>query len=413
MKKFLIFLGFIFLAYCILLSFYNFSIVNSINIEKEQIQIDNIHIYGTHLNISGDYNITGDTDLVLYNGDFTSYQININNGTFNLSPYINDGMYLDNLNNGNYYMFLRVKYLENDKEQYKYYSLKNNTDYKETTYYTMSNYNKKIIINSDNKYNTLMLKVSNNKDKNIYDIVIDPGHGGKDPGACRYKYCETDFTMDIALKIKDILEQDGIKVKLTYEKDSLKKNEKLDEYGEHGRAVIPHEVKAKYLFSIHLNSSNDKDINGFEVYTAKNINYDFAKLLRDNVITSTKSKYSNNTKNKIFDSIYSRNFTTDDINETLKQYKKENKIPYDFSVNSSYYYMIRETGGMVTGAYVDNRNEDRIGNPYLKSNVGTEAYLLELGYLSNKNELNHIINNVDKYIDSIAKSIRTLYVDNN
>lgn len=413
MKKFLIFLGFIFLAYCILLSFYNFSIVNSINIEKEQIQIDNIHIYGTHLNISGDYNITGDTDLVLYNGDFTSYQININNGTFNLSPYINDGMYLDNLNNGNYYMFLRVKYLENDKEQYKYYSLKNNTDYKETTYYTMSNYNKKIVINSDNKYNTLMLKVSNNKDKNIYDIVIDPGHGGKDPGACRYKYCETDFTMDIALKIKDILEQDGIKVKLTYEKDSLKKNEKLDEYGEHGRAVIPHEVKAKYLFSIHLNSSNDKDINGFEVYTAKNINYDFAKLLRDNVITSTKSKYSNNTKNKIFDSIYSRNFTTDDINETLKQYKKENKIPYDFSVNSSYYYMIRETGGMVTGAYVDNRNEDRIGNPYLKSNVGTEAYLLELGYLSNKNELNHIINNVDKYIDSIAKSITTLYVDNN
>ena len=69
--------------------------------------------------------------------------------------------------------------------------------------------------------------------------------------------------------------------------------------------------------------------------------------------------------------------------------------PYDITTNSNYYYMIRETGGIVTGAYVDNRNDKILSNPYTKSNVGTEAYLLELGYLSNKNDLNNMINNIN------------------
>ena len=73
--------------------------------------------------------------------------------------------------------------------------------------------------------------------------------------------------------------------------------------------------------------------------------------------------------------------------------------------------MIRETGGIVTGAYVDDRNEEILGNPYVKSNVGVEAYLLELGYLTSKNDLNNIVNNLDKYIAGIVDSIKLLYND--
>lgn len=413
MKKFLCIWGLLILLYSGLLIYDNNG-ANSydLKIEEQAINLNSLYIYGTHLNISGDYNLNDEAELVLYNGDFISYPINVKDNMFNLSDYINDGLYLDNIENGKYYMFLKTKYIEEDVEKYNYYAIKNNTEYNETVYYTMSNYNKKIVINSENKYDTLMLNVYNNRNKNIYDVVIDPGHGGKDPGACKYKYCETDFTMDIALKLKSVLEDYGMKVKLSYEKDSINKSEKVNEYGEHGRAVISHEVNAKYIFSIHLNSSNDVNINGFEVYTAKNINYDFAKLLSSNVITTSNSKYSNNIKNKVFEGIYSRNFTIDDINDSIKQYEKEKKNPYDWSVNSSYYYIIRETGGIVTGAYVDDRNEDTLENPYFKSNIGTEAYLLELGYMSNKNELNYIINNIDKYVDGIAKSIKTLYSSN-
>ena len=75
--------------------------------------------------------------------------------------------------------------------------------------------------------------------------------------------------------------------------------------------------------------------------------------------------------------------------------------------------MIRETGGIITGAYVDDRNSKIVGNPYIKSNVGCETYLLELGYLSNMNDLNNMITNIDKYVEGIAISIKSLYDDNN
>jgi len=59
----------------------------------------------------------------------------------------------------------------------------------------------------------------------------------------------------------------------------------------------------------------------------------------------------------------------------------------------------------MTGAYVDNRNEEQTGNDYYNSNIGTESYLLELSYLSNKNDLTIIKEEQDKYIESIATSI--------
>ena len=116
---------------------------------------------------------------------------------------------------------------------------------------------------------------------------------------------------------------------------------------------------------------------------------------------------------KIDNSIYSRNFTNDEVTSSIQGYVDKDLVPYDITTKSNYYYMIRETGGIVTGAYVDDRNSKIVGNPYTKSNVGTETYLLELGYLSNKKDLDNMINNMDKYVDGIAISIKSLYDDNN
>lgn len=41
-----------------------------------------------------------------------------------------------------------------------------------------------------------------NKDDSVYDIVIDPGHGGMDGGASAYGYSERDFTFQIAKKYR-------------------------------------------------------------------------------------------------------------------------------------------------------------------------------------------------------------------
>lgn len=379
--------------------------IPKLTIEDEKININNLYIYGTHLNLEGKVNNKDNLKLVLYNGDFKEINTNYEDDNFNLSRYINDGLYLDNIPRGKYYMFMR----SGNEDDYKYYALNNTTEYPNTTYYTSSKINNKIVIQNEESYPTMIMNVEKNKDDNIYDVVIDPGHGGMDSGALNNKYRESSFTMDIALGIKKKLENSGLKVKLTREKDQLGKDELLEEYGPSGRAVIPHNVHAKYLFSIHINSNPYRQANGLEIYTAKNINYDFAKTLTKNIIRSTGLNYSTNRNYKIFNGIYSRNFSNNDIIESRKEKKNKNLQPYDISKDSNYFYIIRETGGIVTGAFVDDRNKKILGNPYVKTNVGIESYLLELGFISNNSDLKKLINNPNSYIDSISNSIIDLY----
>ena len=264
-------------------------------LEEERVNIPEYYIYGDHLNIRGSLEIEDMTYknvcLTLYNGEERDIDIiSSNDGVkidFYLSEYINDGFYLDDISRGTNYMLLKITYENPEDEEediIKYYGLNNETEYNETIYYTMSKYNNKIIINSNNDYNTLAFIVKENKDKEIYDITIDPGHGGMDSGGANGNYYEADYTMKISKKIKDNLEASGLKIKLTHEEGELTKNDLLDEYNVHGRAVIPNEVKSKYTFSIHINKNNAKSVRGIEVYTPVNVNYDFSKLIVDTFI---------------------------------------------------------------------------------------------------------------------------------
>ena len=67
----------------------------------------------------------------------------------------------------------------------------------------------------------------------------------------------------------------------------------------------------------------------------------------------------------------------------------------------------------MTGAYVDDRNAPKIlGNPYFDSNVGSEAYLLELAYLTNTTDLENMNNNMSKYTEAIANTFKSLFDTN-
>ncbi len=396
--------------------------VKVLDTEEEKAKIDSYYIYGNMLSLEGTVNNIDATydkvDLVLYNGKFKSYKIDINKTVnkvdFSFDSEINKGMYLDNIEIGNYPMFLRFRYKneesKNDKDKYiyKYYILENDTDYKKSTYYTMSKVNYKIEINSDNDYKTMMINVEDNKDSNIYDIVIDPGHGGMDGGAKTVdsNLTEADVTMKFSLSLKEELESLGYKVKLTREEDSLTKNDYFDEYNKNGRAVIPQEVHSKYLFSIHLNSSTAKSVRGLEFYTADNIDYTLIENIRDKVLENTDMVVSSNKTNRMEDGIYTHNYNDTEINAAMERYENKGYKKYKVTTNSNYLYMIRETGGFMTGAYVDNSNPDKVGvNPYYNTNVGVEAYLLEVGYCTNSTDLDIVNNNTKEYANSIAISL--------
>lgn len=418
MKKVLLFLLILLCAFGGYLLYDNYfnKGVPKLDVEEEKINIEELTIYGTHLNMRGTTVSEGNLDLILYNGEFTSYEIHIDDDNkFYLGDKINEGIYLESIPVGTYYAFLRSSSKdEKDNDVFKYYVLNNITDYKETTYYTFSNVGHKIVINSDTEYNTLKFNVSENTNSEIYDVVIDAGHGGMDSGAHKNGYKESDLTLKIAYSLKNKLENEGVKVKLTRTEGELASDELLPDYGNGGRAVIGHEVHAKYVFSIHLNSNSYSSVKGIEIYTPASINYDFAKTLASNLVHDASTTYSTNKINKVFDGIYTRTFSESDINDSIEEMKEKNRIPYDMKVGANYYYMIRETGGIMTGAYVDNRNEPKVlANPYYNSNIGSEAYLLELAYLTNLNDLNNINNNMDKYTSAIANSFKIVFDNSN
>lgn len=414
MKKFLFVLLILLLGFggYILYDNYFNKGIPKLDVEEEVINIDNLFVYGTYLNLHGNLVSDSNLELVLYNGEFLEYKINSLNNEFNMSDNINDGLYLEDIPVGTYYLFLRSSSKDDkDNDIYRYYTLNNTTEYKETTYYTFSNRGNKILINSDEDYHTLMFTVRKNDNKDIYDVVIDPGHGGMDSGAIKNGHKESEYTMKIANDLKKKMEEYGVRVKLTREDGQLTTNETLNDYGKDGRAVINHEVHAKYLFSIHMNSNQVASVHGLEVYTSDNINYDFAKKLANNIVTFANTNYSTNKINKVFDGIYTKTFTQSDIDSSLTEYENKNMKAYNITTKSNYFYMIRETGGIMTGAYVDNRNEPKImANSYYNSNVGSEAYLLELAYLTNTTDLENMDNNMEKYTKAIANTFKDVFM---
>lgn len=92
-------------------------------------------------------------------------------------------------------------------------------------------------------------------------VVIDPGHGGKDPGAVSGGRREKDLVLDLALAVKDRLVEDGgIRVALTREDDTFLV---LQE-----RPEIARRMNADLFISIHADSAGEIDTaSGASVYT--------------------------------------------------------------------------------------------------------------------------------------------------
>ena len=370
-------------------------------IENKKTNIDTFTIYGKYLNIKGDIPSTDGVFTLVFKNNEEEIEIKteINENTFSTNKYINDGINLEKLKNGNYLILLH------DTKNDIYYNLINNTNYHDNKYYTITKDNKNNLITfNEEKYNEInYLEISIKETKlpsDVYDIVIDPGHGGIDTGAGNGRYNESSFTLDYAKTLKDVLEEEGLKVRLTREEDK-----QIDHYGEGSRTGIPYEANAKLMLSIHLNSSGYKVQKGVEVYYAYQDNNTYAKLLADNIVKYANTTYSNNPQNKVLDGAYMRVYSKENIAALAKEAKRDGYEPYDLGNDETYYYFIRETGGIMTKAFSDGRNPKYKENIYRGRNQAVEAYLCELGYISNNDDLKNIINNKEGYIKGLKESV--------
>ena len=102
----------------------------------------------------------------------------------------------------------------------------------------------------------------NTKAKTV--IVVDPGHGGEDPGKVGTNdVLEKDLNLQIAKKVKKLLEEAGIKIVMTRENDKVPdvKKEDLNQ-----RIQLINDTKPTLALCIHQNSYPDQAIRGAQVF---------------------------------------------------------------------------------------------------------------------------------------------------
>ncbi|SJZ59006.1 N-acetylmuramoyl-L-alanine amidase family protein [Selenihalanaerobacter shriftii] len=119
-------------------------------------------------------------------------------------------------------------------------------------------------------------------------IVIDPGHGGIDGGANRRGLLEKDINLQIALKLKKILEKNNAKVKMTRDKDIALDHLNKRSSNRHvrdlwSRVKIINQKDTDLFISIHINAGAPH-LNGPLIFYNQN-NKKLANLLQDKLNT--------------------------------------------------------------------------------------------------------------------------------
>ena len=114
-------------------------------------------------------------------------------------------------------------------------------------------------------------------------IVIDPGHGGTDDGCVVSGVKEKEINLQIALLVKEKLEEKGMHTMLTREEDIYLSKEE--------RTAFADQVKADVFVSIHQSTFEDAAICGIETWYdgtgTKQDNQRLAQLVHEQTIKST------------------------------------------------------------------------------------------------------------------------------
>lgn len=196
----------------------------------------------------------------------------------------------------------------------------------------------------------------------IRTVVIDPGHGGKDPGAIsRYGTKEKDIVLDVSKRLKKYLEKNGLTVYLTRDKDIF-----IPLYK---RARIADSKNADFFISVHANAARHSRARGFEVYYLSEATDDNARAMEaaENASLKFEEKNANNGKNALY-----QNPTACDL--VLSENRRQSKALAYYICN-----MTSDSLGM------KKRGVKGARFAVLKGAM-VPAVLVEVGFLTNRRE---------------------------
>lgn len=230
-----------------------------------------------------------------------------------------------------------------------------------------------------------------------FTVVIDAGHGGKDPGAlsANRKIREKDITLKVALMVGESIKQKHPEVKVLYTR-------KTDVFvGLNDRARMANKANADLFISIHVNAAENRSAKGAETYTLgveadrTKRNLDIAKrengviLYEDNHEKTYANFNPNSPESYIIFEYMQSEFVKESIH--IAQYVQEN-----FATDANRHDRgVRQAGFLVLNA------------------TSMPSILVELGYISNAEEAKYLASDVaqKRLSNCISKAFDTYYAD--
>ena len=227
--------------------------------------------------------------------------------------------------------------------------------------------------------------------KNGFTVVVDPGHGGRDPGAIGSNSKEKDIVLAVGKKLGDLIKDNHKDVHVIFTRNTDKFVE-LDK-----RAVIANKAKADLFISLHCNALDKRRTSpqGVETYVLglhrSKDNLNVAKA--ENAVI-------------LYEQDYSTKYQGFDPNEP------ESYIMFEFMTDQylqqSISFATFVQNRLVNNSKRTNRNVRQAGFLVLRD-VAMPSILVEMGYITNAND--------EKYMksasgqNSIANSIYLAFRD--
>ena len=232
------------------------------------VELTKYYPYGTHLSLEGSLSVEGTVKNVFLlmvpsestgPSDYTQRQIlnyDSTTGVFQTAKELNEGLCLEGFEDNNYYLMLSVVYGDGSVD---YYRVKDASGEEPLVYYTLTDTatgtNQKIEMGQEE--DTAMLSITTTElPADVYDIVIDPGHGGNDAGTVSG---EEEDLLRILTEPKNALVKQYQKlmsfddIELEFTEDALKHIAKLAlerKIGARGLRAIIEKCMEKVMFDI-------------------------------------------------------------------------------------------------------------------------------------------------------------------
>ena len=213
-----------------------------------------------------------------------------------------------------------------------------------------------------------------------FSVVIDPGHGGVDPGANGI-VVEEEVVLDVSLRLKDLLERYGIEVIMTREDDSsLKSSKRADLAARAAQAT----VERNLFVSIHANAAKNQDAHGVETWV-------FGKPLNDTLLQNAINENGGGKVGVELTQEMQASFSAALLDIVSEEQLRFSKILAE-SIQSQ---MVAKTGARDRGI-----KENYF---YVIRNAQSPAVLVEIGFVNHPEEGELLA--TDEYRDKLAEGL--------